>query len=82
VAGVIVLRVRRPELERPVKVFAYPVVPVLYILGALSVMVALLIYRPSFTWPGLALVALGGPVYLLVMNRYVGGQLNPAPLPK
>jgi len=68
VSGVFVLRVRRPELERPVKAFAYPVLPALYLAGALSVMVALLIYRPSFTWPGLALVALGGPVYLWVMR--------------
>ncbi len=70
VAGVFVLRLRRPDLERPVKVFAYPVFPALYILGALCVMAALLVYRPSFTWPGLALVALGGPVYLLVMKSY------------
>jgi APA family basic amino acid/polyamine antiporter len=68
VSGVFVLRVRRPELERPVKAFAYPVLPALYILCALAVMGVLLAYRPSYTWPGLALVALGGPVYLLVLR--------------
>ena len=66
VAGIFVLRYRRPELERPVKVFAYPWLPGLYVLGALAIMVALLIYRPSFTWPGLALVALGLPVYAVI----------------
>jgi len=69
VGGVFVLRVRRPELERTVRAFGYPVLPALYLAGALAVMGALLVYRPSFTWPGLALVALGGPVYLLVRKR-------------
>jgi APA family basic amino acid/polyamine antiporter len=65
VLGVFVLRVRRPELERPVKVFAYPVLPALYLVGALAIMAALLVYRPAFTWPGLAIVALGVPIYFL-----------------
>jgi APA family basic amino acid/polyamine antiporter len=65
VAGIFVLRVRRPGLERPVKLIAYPWVPALYLLGTAAVMAALLLYRPSFTWPGLILVALGTPVYLL-----------------
>jgi APA family basic amino acid/polyamine antiporter len=69
VSGIFVLRVRRPGLERPVKVFAYPVLPALYVLGALAIMGALLIYRPSYTWPGLVLVALGIPVYAFMKRR-------------
>jgi APA family basic amino acid/polyamine antiporter len=69
VAGVMVLRRRRPELERPVRVRLYPLVPLLYLAGALSVMGALLRWRPSFTWPGLALVALGVPFYALFRRR-------------
>ncbi len=69
VAGVILLRVRRPEAERPVKVWAYPLVPVLYLVGALAIMGALFIYKPSFTWPGLALVSLGLPLYLLTGRK-------------
>ena len=78
VAGVFVLRVRQPETPRPVKAFGYPYLPALYLAGALGVMLALLVYRPSFSWPGLVLVALGGPVYLLVMKR--AGSPAPAPL--
>jgi len=70
VAGIFVLRLRRPELERPVKVFAYPVLPALYILGAAGIMVALLRYRPSFTWPGLVVVGLGAPVYWAVRRSH------------
>lgn len=65
VGSVFVLRVRRPELERPVKLVGYPFVPGLYLLGTLAIMAALLIYRPSYTWPGLVLLALGAPVYFL-----------------
>jgi hypothetical protein len=32
-------------------------------------MAALLVYRPSFSWPGLALVALGVPVYWLLKRN-------------
>jgi APA family basic amino acid/polyamine antiporter len=69
VGGIFVLRRRRPDLDRPVWVFAYPVLPALYILGGAAIMAALLRYRPSFTWPGLALVALGIPVYWAVRRR-------------
>jgi len=65
VGGVIVLRIRRPDLDRPVKVFAYPLLPAVYLIGALAIMGALLIYRPAFTWPGLVLVAAGVPAYFL-----------------
>ena len=63
VAGVIVLRIRGPQLERPVRVPLYPLLPLLYLGCALAVMGALLLHRPAFTWPGLVIVLLGLPVY-------------------
>ncbi len=63
IAGVFVLRVKRPELPRPYKAFGYPLLPALYILLASAICLILLIYKPSFTWPGLIIVALGIPVY-------------------
>ncbi len=63
VLGVFILRIKEPGLQRPVKVFAYPVLPALYLVGAIAIMGALLIYKPAFTWPGLVIVALGVPVY-------------------
>jgi APA family basic amino acid/polyamine antiporter len=65
VGGIFVLRVRKPHLERPVKLRGYPLVPGLYLVGTLAIMAALLVYRPSFTWPGLVLMSLGLPVYFL-----------------
>ncbi len=69
VGGVLVLRRRQPDLPRPVRVWGYPVIPLLYMLGASAIVVALFIHRPSFTWPGILLVALGWPVYLMVRPR-------------
>jgi basic amino acid/polyamine antiporter, APA family len=65
VLGVFILRVKQPHLERPVKVFAYPLLPALYLVGAVAIMAALLIYKPAFTWPGLGIVALGVPLYYI-----------------
>ncbi|HKE28068.1 MAG TPA: amino acid permease [Bryobacteraceae bacterium] len=63
IAGVIRLRVTRPAAERPYKVPGYPVVPVLYILGAAVVLVILSTFRPASTLPGLVIVVLGAFVY-------------------
>jgi APA family basic amino acid/polyamine antiporter len=59
------LRRKRPDLPRPVKAFGYPIVPALYLVAAGALMVVLLIKKPLFTWPGLIIVALGIPVYLI-----------------
>ena len=63
VLGLFVLRFRRPDMERPYRVFGYPVLPGLYLLLALFFEVQLLRYKPQFTWPGLAIILSGVPVY-------------------
>ncbi|HEY7530657.1 MAG TPA: amino acid permease [Gemmatimonadota bacterium] len=69
IAGIFRLRRTRPAAERPYRAFGYPVVPVLYILGAATILFVLFVYRPSTTWPGLVIVLLGLPVYLLRRGR-------------
>ena len=59
------LRSTRPDLERPVKTVAYPVLPVVYLLATGTILVVLLMEKPLYTWPGLLIVALGIPVYFL-----------------
>jgi basic amino acid/polyamine antiporter, APA family len=65
IVGVFVLRRTRPQVERPYKAFGYPVVPALYILAASVILVVLLLYKTQTTWPGLAIVLTGVPVYFL-----------------
>ncbi len=69
IAGIFVLRAKRPEAERPYRAFGYPFVPLLYIVAALAIMFVLLLYKTQTTWPGLVIVLLGVPVYLLWSRR-------------
>lgn len=65
ILGIIVLRYKRPNVERPYKAFGYPVVPVLYIIGATVILAVLFIYQTATTWPGLIIVITGIPVYFI-----------------
>lgn len=71
VIGLFALRARRPEIPRPVRVPGYPVLPALYVGLTALVAVALLVERPRHTWLGLAVVAMGAPVYAVwrVLDR-------------
>ncbi len=65
IAGIFVLRRKRPEMDRPYRAVGYPVLPALYILAAGLIEILLLLYKPNYTFPGLAIVLLGVPVYYL-----------------
>ena len=65
IAGVFVLRKKRPDAERPYRAFGYPVVPILYIVGASIILALLFVYRPATTLPGLAIVLIGVPVFAM-----------------
>jgi len=65
IAGLFRLRRTRPQAERPYRALGYPVLPALYILAAGLIEILLLVYKPSYTWPGLIIVLLGVPVYFL-----------------
>ena len=71
IAGLFVLRRTRPETPRPYRAFGYPVLPALYIVMATWICGVLLRYKPQYTWPGLGIVLLGVPVYLLWQKRQV-----------
>jgi basic amino acid/polyamine antiporter, APA family len=74
IAGIFVLRIRRPDAERPYKAFGYPLVPLLYIVAATGIMVVLLLYETQTAGMGMIIVLLGVPVYWLWSrrNRAVG----------
>src|ERR1700733_5508902 len=65
ITGLFVLRRTRPDVPRPYKAFGYPVLPGLYIVMAGWICAVLLRYKPQYTWPGLMIVLLGIPVYLV-----------------
>ncbi len=63
ISGVFVLRRTRPEMPRPYRAWGYPLLPAAYIAVAGLIEVLLLLYKPSYTWPGLIIVLLGVPVF-------------------
>jgi basic amino acid/polyamine antiporter, APA family len=69
VAGVFRLRITKPDAPRPYRTIGYPVVPALYILVAGAILAVLFAYRPATTWPGLLIVLLGIPIYLVIKWR-------------
>jgi basic amino acid/polyamine antiporter, APA family len=69
VAGIFVLRRKRPTADRPYKAFGYPVVPLLYILAAVGIMLVVLLYKTSTAGGGMVIVLLGVPVYWLWHRR-------------
>ncbi|MFN7922148.1 MAG: amino acid permease [Bryobacteraceae bacterium] len=64
IAGIFVLRAKRPGMERPYRAIGYPLLPALYIALASTIEVLLLMYKPSYTWPGLLIVLTGIPAFL------------------
>ena len=69
ILGIFILRAKQPNLERPYRAIGYPVLPAIYILMGISFCVLLIIYKPAYTWPGLIIVALGVPIYYLLMRK-------------
>jgi APA family basic amino acid/polyamine antiporter len=63
VGAVFILRVRRPDAERPYHAWGYPAVPATYIVAAIALMADLLVLKPRYTWPGLLIALSGLPVY-------------------
>jgi APA family basic amino acid/polyamine antiporter len=65
IVGLFVLRRTQPNAPRPYRAIGYPVLPAIYIAMAAWICVVLLRYKPQYTWPGLILVLIGVPVYLV-----------------
>lgn len=63
IAAIFILRVKKPDLERPYKAWGYPFLPAIYILLGLAFCILLIIYKPTYTWPGLIIAGLGVPIY-------------------
>lgn len=69
IAGLFVLRWKRPNADRPYRAFGYPFVPLLYILAASGIMGVILLYKTATAGGGMVIVLLGVPVYWLWHRR-------------
>ena len=69
IAGIFILRKKRPDVPRPYRAFGYPVLPLIYIVMGVSFCTLLIIYKPTFTWPGLIITLIGIPIYFIAVAK-------------
>lgn len=73
-AAVFVLRHRRPDLERPYRVWGYPWVPALFLLASVLLVANTLVEKPVESLLGLGLVAVGIPAFYSWRRRAAAGS--------
>jgi APA family basic amino acid/polyamine antiporter len=64
VGAVLVLRRTQPDRPRPYRCFGYPWLPIIYMLVAMGFVISTLLTKPRESLEGLALAALGVPLYM------------------
>lgn len=64
VIGVMVLRRRKPDLERPYRVPGYPLLPVIFALAAVGIAVTAITKSPMRSLCGIGLILAGVPLFL------------------
>jgi basic amino acid/polyamine antiporter, APA family len=69
VGAVFALRRKRPDLPRPYRAVGYPVVPIVFLLGAVAMLANSAINNSSETLVGFAVILLGIPVFYLWKGR-------------
>lgn len=69
VGSVIVLRYKRPDLNRPYKMWGYPIVPILFVLAHLWIVWGSVTEKPKESLIGLIIVCMGIPAYLIWQAR-------------
>ncbi|MER3430232.1 MAG: amino acid permease [Blastocatellia bacterium] len=68
-SSIFVYRKRYPELDRPYRVWGYPVVPVLFLLVAVALLVQTLINSPRNSLVGIGIILAGLPFYFYLNSR-------------
>jgi APA family basic amino acid/polyamine antiporter len=65
IAGIFILRVKRPDVERPYKAIGYPILPAIYIIMGTAFCILLCIYKWQYPIYGLVIVLIGIPLYYI-----------------
>jgi APA family basic amino acid/polyamine antiporter len=69
ILGIFILRKKRPDAERPYKAFGYPILPIIYIILALTFCVFLIQMKPKYAGIGFGIVLAGVPLYYLAVRN-------------
>src|ERR1700735_2033851 len=74
VAGVIKLRITRPDLPRPYRAWGYPVTPIIFLLVTLFMMYYLVVERPLQSFFGALIMVSGLLIYLVFRKKDDSGS--------
>jgi APA family basic amino acid/polyamine antiporter len=69
--GIFILRKKMPDAERPYKAFGYPFLPMLYLIIATAICVALLFTKTSTCGWGVLIMLTGIPIYYFTKSKEV-----------
>jgi len=69
IAAVFAMRLRHPEALRPYKVWGYPWIPILHLLGSFAIFVDLLVVKTRYCLLGLLIACCAIPIYFWWMTR-------------
>jgi APA family basic amino acid/polyamine antiporter len=69
IAGLFALRKKRPELPRPYKVFAYPFIPLLFLITAIFFLIFIAVGDPRNSGFGVITICSGIPLYLFLRRK-------------
>jgi basic amino acid/polyamine antiporter, APA family len=73
IAGIFILRKKRPDADRPYRAFGYPVLPIIYIILGLTFCIFLAIFEPLYSLWGLGIVLVGIPLYYIAVSTKKNG---------
>ncbi len=73
-AAIFVLRRRRPDADRPVRVWAYPLPPILFLLAAVLILGNALVTDPAGTALAFGVILTGLPAYWAWLRFFGGGR--------
>ena len=68
ILGIFILRKKQPDAPRPYKAFGYPVLPLIYVVVAISLALLLLVFETGYALPGLGIILLGIPLYFIAVR--------------
>ncbi|MBV8880253.1 MAG: amino acid permease, partial [Planctomycetaceae bacterium] len=76
--AVLVLRRKRPDLERPYRCWGYPAVPIVFMVVSLLMTVLFIAQSPKTTLPWLAVLLAGFGAHAIWIRSTAGGRMPPS----
>ena len=67
--GLFILRYKFPNIERPYKVWGYPIIPAIFILICIALFIITMMHYPFQSFVGLCLAMTGVPIFIISQKK-------------